>query len=51
MDVLHVGRVRDVPLLGALAGGEAADHEREAEAAVEQQRTFGDEGSRSMPAV
>ena len=44
VDVLHLGRMRDVPLLRALAGGEAALHERAAQAAVEQQRAFGDEG-------
>ena len=34
----------DVPLLGALAGGEAARHQREAEAAVQQQRALGNAG-------
>ena len=46
MDVLDLGGVRDVPLLGALAGAEAADHERQPEAAVEQQGAFGDEGQK-----
>ena len=44
VDVLHLGRVRDVPLLRALAGGEPALHERAAQPAVQQQRACGDEG-------
>ncbi len=44
MDVLDLGGVRDVPLLGALAGAETAHHERQPETTVEQQGALCYEG-------